>query len=549
VASVALLDRPSRSLTVKAVRMPRELPSPVPVGTRVRLYGAPWQEVVFERHEPVRLEQDAADAPMSEELDLLLVPGLRSVCLIPILFGDEIIGILALGEMRSPVRAPMSADMQQRCVGVVEAFLVSSAPAWEAARLRRQVRAMSLLVKTARQLLETRSDADVLACLGTRIGDWLGVPVRGVLLRVGSRAGADVVATSYLAGEGIDHGQLLLAMARAESRREGPVTVTRVADDPLDPLHGARLGGETWTRVSLPLLHGDRLLGVVCLYVGEDLYPAVWELEVFRWLGEAAASSMQVMAVLEEERSEGEWLRAAAWELSTTQHRLILGDALDGIVRLVGSFLPERLVQAHRIAEDGGLDEATWRRVGEVAAREIEGLLADIRAATQVDPTMRLVDVNSLIRRSVEMARARWVPPARERGVELHVEFTPTPEPILVEAGEGLLAALVHGIENALEAVPGGGLVRVSADCENGQVVIAVVDNGPGVPDELQHQAFVPFLSTKGKLGLGLSVVRSVVVRHGGEATLSAREGGGTALTLKLPRCSERGQGMNRPSG
>jgi signal transduction histidine kinase len=402
---------------------------------------------------------------------------------------------------------------------------------------------MSLLVKTARQLLETRSDADVLACLGTRIGDWLGVPVRGVLLRVGSKAGADVVATSYLTGEGIDHGQLLLAMARAESRREGPVTVTRVADDPLDPLHGASLGGETWTRVSLPLLHGDRLLGVVCLYVGEDLYPAAWELEVFRWLGEAAASSMQVVAVLEQERSEGEWLRAAAWELSTTQHRLILGNALDGIVRLVGSFLPERLVQAHRIAADAGLDEATWRRVGEVAAHEIEGLLTDVRAATQVaDPAKRLLDVNSLIRRSVEMARARWVPPARERGVELRLEFAPTPEPMLVEAGEGLLAALVHGIENALEAVPGGGLVRVSADRENGQVVISVVDSGPGVPDELQLQAFVPFLSTKGKLGLGLSVVRSVVVRHGGEATLAAREGGGTTLTLKLPGSSERGQ-------
>jgi signal transduction histidine kinase len=67
--------------------------------------------------------------------------------------------------------------------------------------------------------------------------------------------------------------------------------------------------------------------------------------------------------------------------------------------------------------------------------------------------------------------------------------------------------------------------------------VIAVADTGPGLEAAHRERAFAPLFTTKGKshLGLGLSVVRALATRYGGEATLEAGDNGGTTLTLRLP--------------
>ena len=62
--------------------------------------------------------------------------------------------MLALGEMRSSAREAFTEDKRRRALEVLDEFLASSAATWEAGRLRRQVRAMSMLVQTVRQMLE-----------------------------------------------------------------------------------------------------------------------------------------------------------------------------------------------------------------------------------------------------------------------------------------------------------------------------------------------------------------------------------------------------------
>src|SRR5215467_8436827 len=167
VASVALWDQPTYALTVKAVSSPRPLPWPLAVGARVPLADAPWHRAVFERQAPVHLDDSSPEQTMSPtEASLSLIPHLRSVYLAPIRFGDELVGVLALGEMRSPERAPLDEEKRRRCHEILDEFLASSASTWEAGRLRRQVRAMSLLVQTVKHMLEVRSYDDLVACLG-----------------------------------------------------------------------------------------------------------------------------------------------------------------------------------------------------------------------------------------------------------------------------------------------------------------------------------------------------------------------------------------------
>jgi signal transduction histidine kinase len=97
--------------------------------------------------------------------------------------------------------------------------------------------------------------------------------------------------------------------------------------------------------------------------------------------------------------------------------------------------------------------------------------------------------------------------------------------------------ALRNLAQNAIEAMPEGGLLRIETRCENGSAVVSVVDNGPGIPDAIRDRVFDPFVTSgkAGGSGLGLAIVRKVVEDHGGAIAIGKPEGGGTAFHLTLP--------------
>ena len=75
-----------------------------------------------------------------------------------------------------------------------------------------------------------------------------------------------------------------------------------------------------------------------------------------------------------------------------------------------------------------------------------------------------------------------------------------------------------------------------------GFLSFTVEDNGPGIPQEIQHKIFEPFFTTKevGKgTGLGLAVCYAIIKRHGGRIELFSEAGRGTRFTVLLPHVSE----------
>ena len=104
---------------------------------------------------------------------------------------------------------------------------------------------------------------------------------------------------------------------------------------------------------------------------------------------------------------------------------------------------------------------------------------------------------------------------------------------------------------NALEALGGAGTIALDAslrtqdgdpDAGGGapepaqQVVVEVVDDGPGIPPEISDRIFNPFFTTKPQgSGLGLAIVKAVVDQHLGSITVEDREGGGTRFRVELP--------------
>jgi signal transduction histidine kinase len=90
---------------------------------------------------------------------------------------------------------------------------------------------------------------------------------------------------------------------------------------------------------------------------------------------------------------------------------------------------------------------------------------------------------------------------------------------------------------NALEAMPAGGAIAVSAAADPDSVVVTVADTGPGIAPEIRSRLFQPFVTARKKagLGLGLALARQAVVDHGGEMWADSSEAGASFL-FRLPR-------------
>jgi signal transduction histidine kinase len=96
--------------------------------------------------------------------------------------------------------------------------------------------------------------------------------------------------------------------------------------------------------------------------------------------------------------------------------------------------------------------------------------------------------------------------------------------------------ALVHVLRNAAQSMPAGGAVRVEARPSGRFALLEVVDAGPGIPAAEKRLVFEPYYTTRPRaLGIGLTLVRSIVRAHGGTVTLRSRPGKGTRVTIRLP--------------
>jgi signal transduction histidine kinase len=110
---------------------------------------------------------------------------------------------------------------------------------------------------------------------------------------------------------------------------------------------------------------------------------------------------------------------------------------------------------------------------------------------------------------------------------------------LFVHGDESLLRhVLISLIANALDAMPQGGELRVSSQKETnaGQVEILIRDTGSGIRKEQMDKVFKPFYTTKSKgMGVGLSLAKRIIERHGGTLRLESEEGLGTTVFLQIP--------------
>ncbi len=97
-----------------------------------------------------------------------------------------------------------------------------------------------------------------------------------------------------------------------------------------------------------------------------------------------------------------------------------------------------------------------------------------------------------------------------------------------------LRQVVVNLLDNAAQA--GAGTIEVHAAARAGEVLVAVRDDGPGIPSEIRQRLFEPFVTGRaGGTGLGLAICRRLVERHGGTLGLAAGGASGATFEMRLP--------------
>ncbi len=107
-----------------------------------------------------------------------------------------------------------------------------------------------------------------------------------------------------------------------------------------------------------------------------------------------------------------------------------------------------------------------------------------------------------------------------------------------------ILQVLVNLFTNAAQAMGGQGVLSITTEALDTEVVVVVTDTGPGIDDEAKGKIFEPFFTTKPDgegTGLGLSICRTIMEEHGGSLAVEDRVEGGARFVMSLPRVPHEG--------
>lgn len=192
------------------------------------------------------------------------------------------------------------------------------------------------------------------------------------------------------------------------------------------------------------------------------------------------------------------------------------------------------LVQAAGDHGDGALSGRDLAVVEEEIGRLEVSIQALLDFARPPQPEMRAWDLRQLAGQTVDLVSAR----AEQQHVSI-VSHAPAQAATVEVDGGQIRQVLLNLLLNALDALPDGGIVWIEIMPEqrdhNGYL-IRVADNGIGLPGDLGHRIFEPFVSTKETgTGLGLSICRRIIEAHGGNIAAANASEGGAEFLIWLP--------------
>jgi signal transduction histidine kinase len=164
----------------------------------------------------------------------------------------------------------------------------------------------------------------------------------------------------------------------------------------------------------------------------------------------------------------------------------------------------------------------------ENAVKQANSLIDEFNSRGKQTPLkMEMVDLNQLIDDSLIQVKTN-----EQIGFDSNISIK---DKILIDRSK-MLRVLNNLIKNAIESMPDGGNIYISAEKIDTNAIIKVRDTGVGIPKDKITTLFRPFQSTKSKgMGLGLAFCKNTIEQHGGTISVTSKLGKGTTFSITLP--------------
>ena len=199
----------------------------------------------------------------------------------------------------------------------------------------------------------------------------------------------------------------------------------------------------------------------------------------------------------------------------------------------------ENLVRARELPEeefDEVFRESTATLGMEIAnLKTIIGRFSDFSKMPK--PELESIDAKDVVARVQSLYQT--ASSQGEAKIHFQIDLASKPMPLMVDP-ELLHRALSNLVLNAMDAMPEGGTLTLSAKPLGDKIEIRVADTGEGMTPEECERLFTPYYTTKQHgTGLGLAIVQSVVADHAGTISVESRPGGGAVFVIALPKAIE----------
>jgi signal transduction histidine kinase len=230
--------------------------------------------------------------------------------------------------------------------------------------------------------------------------------------------------------------------------------------------------------------------------------------------------------------------------IQDAREELIRQERLNTIGRLASSIvhdLRNPLASIYGGAEmlvDGDLSEEQTQRVARNiyrSSRVIKDLLQELSDVSRGRvEAPEVCSLDEIAGAAVEAQRTY----AEQQNVKIESRIEPG-IPVLLEHGR-MERVFLNLLNNALEAMPNGGAITITAERHRDTVIARVADTGPGIPKAIRDRLFQPFVTAgKNGLGLGLALSRQAARAHGGDLWVEDAPGSGACFCLRLPLATE----------
>ncbi|NOZ28669.1 MAG: PAS domain S-box protein [Chloroflexi bacterium] len=488
---------------------------------------------LVDRKEPVAIYDLAQDQRVQMHHHRIRNDNLASYLGVPMVIQDQTIGILHLLTTRPRRFADEDVAFFRTLAG-------QAAIAIENARLLEETQQRAAYMEALNEIIATATTTSDLRDLLERVLDrtlqTLGLEKGGIWIREKPGTPADLAVERGLPPElGLETARVARSIGLDLFQPQAVADWETVDDQrlPLVPImsrYGIR------SSLSVPLLAENQLVGGLHLASSE---PRAWtdkEIALVEAVGRQIGSAAERLRLLSKLQASNQQLQEAV-------------RAKDEMIQNVSHELRTPLTMIR-----GYTELMREKRLGPLTPQQEEAVEALFRNAERLHfmvhrlLTLQTLDPNAFEQIDIsptewlERTAKSWQPRAREAGIQIVLDIPPD-LPTIRGAPDLLNQVMDNLLDNAIKFSPSGGEVRVSAWREGSELIVAVSDQGIGIPSDKLEKIFERFYQVDGSstrrfggMGIGLTLCREIIEGQGGRIWAeSAGEGMGSTIYFTLP--------------